>query len=107
MLIAVVQDKDSPNLTKNLNKRGIGATKLASTGGFLHSGNTTFLIGVEDDKVDEALEVIRLSCLSREEVVTPLAPMGNQPESFVPYPVTVKIGGANVFVINVDQHHQF
>jgi uncharacterized protein YaaQ len=107
MILAVVQDKDSPKLAQNLIKKGIRATKLASTGGFLHSGNTTFMIGISEERVDEVLEIIKSSCRSREQMVTPVAPMGNQLESYVPYPVSVQVGGATVFVLDVEQFAQF
>lgn len=107
MVMAVVQDKDSPRLAQNLVKKGIRATKLASTGGFLHAGNTTFMIGVSDEQMEDVLEVIRTSCRSREQVVTPMSPMGSQLESYVPYPVTVQVGGATVFVLDIERFEQF
>ncbi|MCL6516611.1 cyclic-di-AMP receptor [Alicyclobacillus sp.] len=107
MVMAVVQDKDSPRLAQNLVKAGVRATKLASTGGFLHAGNTTFMIGTEEDRLEEVLEIIRQSCRSREQVVTPMAPMGNQMESFIPYPVSVQVGGATVFVLDVERFEHF
>ncbi|WDL99014.1 cyclic-di-AMP receptor [Alicyclobacillus sp. ALC3] len=107
LILAVVQDKDSARLAQNLVKQGIRATKLASTGGFLHAGNSTFMIGTQDEQVDEVLKVIQASCRSREQVVTPMSPMGNQLESYVPYPVTVQVGGATVFVVDVAQFEQF
>lgn len=107
LILAVVQDKDSPRLAQNLVKKGIRATKLASTGGFLHAGNTTFMIGTQDEQVDDVLEIIRTSCRSRDQIVTPMSPMGNQLESYVPYPVTVQVGGATVFVVDIAQFEQF
>lgn len=107
LVIAVVQDKDSPRLAQNLVKTGIRATKLASTGGFLHAGNTTFLIGTPEERMDEVLDVIQASCKSREQVVTPMSPMGSQLESYVPYPVSVQVGGATVFVLDIEQFVQF
>ncbi|GGJ13129.1 hypothetical protein GCM10010885_23010 [Alicyclobacillus cellulosilyticus] len=107
LIIAVVQDKDSGRLAQNLVKNGVRATKLATTGGFLHAGNTTFMIGTQDERVPEVLDIIRNSCRSREQVVTPMSPMGNQLESYVPYPVTVQVGGATVFVLDIEQFEQF
>ncbi len=107
LVIAVVQDKDSPRLAQNLVKTGIRATKLASTGGFLHAGNTTFLIGTPEEQLSEVLDVIQSSCKSREQVVTPMSPMGSQLESYVPYPVSVQVGGATVFVLDIEQFVQF
>ncbi|RIV24362.1 hypothetical protein D2Q93_06955 [Alicyclobacillaceae bacterium I2511] len=107
MVVAIVQDKDSPRLARNLVKAEIRATKLASTGGFLHAGNTTFLIGTQEARIQEVLDIIQTSCRSREQVVTPMSPMGSQLESYVPYPVSVQVGGATVFVLDVAQFEQF
>ena len=51
LIVAVVQDQDSNRLSNALTKAKFRATKLASTGGFLRSGNTTFLIGTDDSLV--------------------------------------------------------
>jgi uncharacterized protein YaaQ len=106
LVMAVVQDKDSQKLSDALMKADLRATKLSSTGGFLRAGNTTFLIGVEEARVDDVLDCIRRSCRSREQLVTPLTPLGNQVESYVSYPVAVEVGGATVFVLQVDRFEQ-
>ncbi len=62
MIIAIVQDQDSQELADQLVKNNFRATKLATTGGFLRAGNTTFLCGVNDDRVDEILSVINQTC---------------------------------------------
>ncbi|ASS73526.1 hypothetical protein CIG75_00030 [Tumebacillus algifaecis] len=107
LVIAVVQDKDSNKLSQQLVKKGFGATKLASTGGFLKSGNTTFLIGVEADRVEEVMQVIKDTCESRETTITPMSNMGSASETYVPYPVTVQVGGATVFVVDVEHFAHF
>ncbi len=107
LVVAVVQDQDSSSLLNELLKNNFRATKLASTGGFLKSGNTTFLIGTEDARVDKALEVINDSCRSREQMVAPVSPMGGNADSYIPYPVEVEVGGATVFVLPIEQFHQF
>ncbi|MCE3399510.1 cyclic-di-AMP receptor, partial [Staphylococcus aureus] len=50
MIIAIVQDQDSQELSDQLVKNNFRATKLATTGGFLRAGNTTFLCGVNDER---------------------------------------------------------
>ena len=68
LIIAVVQDEDSQKLISKLMKSGYGVTKLATTGGFLRSGNTTLLIGVDNEKLDSAMGIIeigRASCRER------------------------------------------
>ncbi|WP_096203271.1 cyclic-di-AMP receptor [Bacillus sp. FJAT-45350] len=107
LIIAVVQDKDSNRLSEALVHTNYRATKLSSTGGFLKAGNTTFLIGTEDDNVSDVLEIIKDNCQSREQLVAPISPMGGNADSYVPYPVEVQIGGATVFVLPVEQFEQF
>ena len=55
MIIAIVQDDDALDLVDELTERNFRVTKLATTGGFLKSGNTTLLMGVEKEKVEEIL----------------------------------------------------
>ncbi|CAG7656264.1 cyclic-di-AMP receptor [Paenibacillus allorhizosphaerae] len=107
LVIAVVQDKDSNRLSNALIKEGFRATKLASTGGFLRAGNTTFLIGTEDDRVNEVLTVIKSNCKIREQMVTPVSPMGGTTDSYIPFPVEVQVGGAAVFVLPVERFEHF
>ena len=64
MVIAVVSDDDGVALMDALNNEGFGATKLCSTGGFLKAGNTTVLVGTEDEKVDKVLEIIKKSVIT-------------------------------------------
>lgn len=107
LIIAVVQDKDSNRLSNALVEADFRATKLASTGGFLKSGNSTFLIGVEDDQVASVLEIIKENCKAREQLVAPVSPMGGNADSYVPYPIEIQVGGATVFVVDVEQFEQF
>ncbi|NPV71114.1 MAG: hypothetical protein HPY55_10790 [Firmicutes bacterium] len=103
LIIAVVQDKDVGRLVEQLVKRGYQSTKLASTGGFLKEGNTTLLIGTQDDRVDEAIHVIEATCHSRKQLVSPVTPPSGPAEAYIPYPVEVRVGGATVFVLDVEQ----
>lgn len=107
LLVAVVQDKDSTRLSNALVQEWIRATKLASTGGFLKAGNTTFLIGVDDEKVEEVMQIIRSNCRVRDQMVTPVSPVSGSTDSYVPFPVEVQVGGAAVFVIPVDRFEHF
>lgn len=106
MIVAVIQDQDSNRLSKALVEADVRATKLASTGGFLKAGNTTFLIGIEDERIDEVLKLIKDNCQSRKKMMTPLSSMGNA-DSYVHYPVEVQVGGATVFILPVDRFEHF
>lgn len=107
LILAVIQDQDSNKLMNALVDNNFRATKLASTGGFLKSGNTTFMIGTEDIRVERALHIIKENCRARDQLVAPVSPMGGNADSYVPYPVEVEVGGATVFVLPVEQFHHF
>ena len=67
LIIAIIKDQDNDTVSRALTKKGFRVTLTASTGGFLRSGRSTLLIGVEDDQVDAALEIIRSCCKKPEK----------------------------------------
>lgn len=107
LVIAVVQDKDGNKLRDALIAQNFRATKLASTGGFLRSGNTTFLIGVEDHRLNQVLDLIKINCRAREQLMTPVVPLDGSSEPASAYPVPVQVGGATVFVVDILRFEQY
>ena len=104
LIIAIVQDEDSSRLVSNLMNEGYSVTKLATTGGFLRAGNTTLLLGVDEEKFDGAMHIIEKVCKSRKQIATsPTPTAGGVTGVYVPYPIEVMVGGATVFVLNVEQ----
>lgn len=103
MVMCVVDDIDAYSLLDALSDGGFMATKLASSGGFLRRGNTTLLIGVDDDKKEDLLELVRKICKPRKQMV-PVSPVFAMEESVIPTDVVVKMGGAVVFVLDVVEH---
>lgn len=103
LVFAVVHDEDGHKVMEELNDKGFTVTKICSTGGFLKSGNTTLLVGVDKDKVDQIIEIIKKKSKSRKQVVnTPIAPIG-MGNVFMGNPVEVVAGGATIFVIDVER----
>lgn len=103
LIIAIVQDEDASRLVSKLMTEGYGVTKLATTGGFLRAGNTTLLVGVDDEKFDGAMAVIEKICKSRKQIATAPTSMTGVNGVYSPYPIEVMVGGATVFVLSVDQ----
>ena len=101
MIMAVVSGDDSNAVSAALTKARFSVTKLATTGGFLMSGNTTFLIGVDDDKVSEVIDIIAKHSKKRKQMV-PSAGMVDV-GMYSAFPVEVTVGGAIVFVMNVER----
>lgn len=107
LIIAIVQDEDASNLISSLMNDGFSVTKLASTGGFLRSGNTTLLLGVEDAKLDTALDIVKKVCVSRKQVEVFPSPAMGAMGMYTPYPVEVTVGGATVFILEVSQFQKY
>ncbi|WP_425446834.1 cyclic-di-AMP receptor [Dethiothermospora halolimnae] len=105
LIIAIVQDDDVSELTDKLTENKFSITRLASTGGFLKSGNTTLLIGVEKERVEKVYEIIEKICRVRK-VTTTLSSMTLTGDTYVPYPMEIKVGGATVFTLDVERYEQ-
>ena len=103
LIITIVQDEDSSRLVSTLMSEGYRVTILATTGGFLRSGNTTLLVGLEDHELEGAMNVIERICKSRKQVTSSPSPVSGMTGVYVPYPIEVMVGGATVFVMNVEQ----
>lgn len=101
LVIAIVQDEDVGFLMDELIENDYRVTKFASTGGFLKSGNTTIFIGVDDDLVDDCLEIIKENCSSRTSTTT-MMNVSTPAEVYSSVPIEIQIGGATVFVVNVE-----
>jgi len=93
LLMAIVRDDHAADVTFALNSEGYSVTRISSTGGFWRHGNVTLLIGVDDDKVDAALELIDAN--AGPEVATDDAPSSHPPHR------------ATIFVLGVNQTAHF
>lgn len=103
LVFAIVQDEDAHKLMDKLMKNKFGVTKLASTGGFLRAGNTTLIIGVESVRVDEVIELIDSIAKTRKQIAT-TPPLTTWSQGvYMPYPVEVEVGGATIFVVDVEK----
>jgi uncharacterized protein YaaQ len=85
MIICILQDSDKDNVTKALNDEGYQVTVMPSTGGYFRRGNSTLMIGTDDDRVDQAIKIVKQNCKLPEEP---------------------GLKRATVFVLNVDKHEK-
>ncbi len=104
LIVAIINADDAQNVLSEITKAGFYATKLSTTGGFLRAGNLTLLMGVADEKVDELLDILREHCRKRDEF-TPVVP--SMEGGLIPaIPVKISVGGATVFVLDVEQFYK-
>ncbi len=106
-VIAIVQSDDAGALTDALREKNFQSTLISSTGGFLREGNATLLLGVEDNQIDAVIQVIKDNCNTRTQYVNPMPPVMEPGELYMPQPVEVQVGGAVVFVLNVERFEKF
>jgi uncharacterized protein YaaQ len=85
LIIAIIRDSDNEPVSQALVGGNFRVTRVASTGGFLRRGSSTLMIGTEEDRVDNAIEILR------NNLAPPSEPGSNR---------------ATLFVMNVEHFHQ-
>ena len=104
LILAIVSNDDASSVTASLTKENFSVTRLATTGGFLRAGNTTIIVGTDDDKVEACIEIIGNESKRRTEIVPSTA--SYDIGRYASFPVEVQIGGATIFVMDVEQFHK-
>lgn len=103
LVVAVVQDADAEVCCDALTGAGFVCTRIATHGSFLDVHNTTLVLGVDDAKVDEVIELLRQHARQRvaalQSALALPAPMG----PVVSANVEVEVGGATVFVLPMER----
>ncbi len=106
LVIAIVNKDDSGAVSSALNKAGHYVTKLASSGGFLRKGNVTLLIGTDEDKLDDVISIIKSEAKQRVEKMPTMNSLA-LPEVTMATMIDVVVGGATIFILNVEQFEKF
>ncbi len=104
LVFAIVNNEDGNLVLRELTKSGFSVTKMASTGGFLRSGNTTLLVGTEAENVQNAVDIIRKNSMKRKQIgYTPEPYIGIYGGDHAAYPAEIETGGATIFVVDVER----
>lgn len=103
LIIAIVHERDRQKASDALLQAGHKFTVVASTGGFLRDGNTTFLIGAADNEVDGVISSISGCCKTREQFVNQPPPDALGAGGMLLNPIKVDVGGAIMFVVDVER----
>lgn len=100
LLFAIVHREDANTVVRNLSLSGFSSTKLATTGGFLLSSNVTLMVGVADESVETVIGIIKEYSHSRKQLVA-----YDDPSTDIDTirPMEVTVGGATIFVVDVDR----
>src|SRR3954465_1404368 len=100
-IIAVVQGQDTNRVGNALRQKGIPFTTIDSTGGFLRERNITFLVGVEDERLETVMDIIAQNSQTRAEYVSSYPSAFDPPDFYMPRPIGVQVGGATVWIRDV------
>ncbi len=106
LLVAVIQGKDAEGLLERLGNRGYQATRVDSAGGFLKECNATVFVGVQERYLLDVMTIVSDTCQARTRFVNPLIPVVEPTEFYVADPVEVEVGGATVFVLDVERYER-
>lgn len=108
LIFVIVRSDNEDEVSTALNRAGFILTKLNSTGGFLRRGNVTLMLGTEDDKVGEVIEIIRNECGPRQKIKVDMPFMtGMGIPNYTTLPQEIMVGGATVFVVDIDRYEHF
>ncbi len=103
-IIAVVQGQDTGKVGQALRQKGIAFTTIDSTGGFLRERNVTFLIGVADENFEAVMDLLSANSHTRSEYVSSYPSAFDPAEFYMPRPIEVQVGGATVWVLDVERY---
>lgn len=100
LVLAIINNDDSAVAANALTAGGFFVTKLSTTGGFLQVGNTTLLIGTEEDRVTELVGILKKYCATHKKVVPTTESLGRglHKDGIAP---EITVGGATYFVLDV------
>ncbi|MBQ1318015.1 MAG: cyclic-di-AMP receptor [Solobacterium sp.] len=101
LILAIVSNDDASDVSSALTKENFYVTRLATTGGFLRAGNTTIIVGTEDERVQQCIDIIGEQSKRRTEIVPSTA--SYDVGRYSSFPVEVEIGGATIFVLDVEK----
>ena len=105
MIYAIVRNDNEDDVVTQLTQHHYSVTRLSTTGGFLRKGNTTLMIGADDEKVDEVISLIKQECGQHQKLTVNMPYIsGTTMVNYATMPMHVEVGGATLFVVNVERY---
>src|SRR3954454_5410079 len=103
-IIAVVQGQDTARVSQALRKKGIPFTTIDSTRGFLRERIPTFMMGIPDESLETVVDLLAANSHTRSEYVSSYPSAFDPAEFYMPRPIEVQVGGATVWVLDVEHY---
>lgn len=98
LLAAIINRSDVKSVTSAMSKGGYASTVIDSFGGFYNRENAVILASISNNKIQKVMDIIRQNTHSVVEDVPTDVEFGDYK-----LPSQVKVGGAIVLILNVDQ----
>lgn len=109
LLLAVIQGDDYTATVDELNRSGFYATVLSSTGGFLKKRSMTLMIGVEEERTQEVLDILKRCAGKRQQMTYSNLPMsaGGLSAAVPMMPIQMSVGGIVVFILDLNDIQKY
>ncbi|GLH60612.1 hypothetical protein PAWBP_3500 [Paulownia witches'-broom phytoplasma] len=101
LIIAIVSSHDANKVQQSLIENSFFTTRLATKGGFLKEANATFILGVKEEQVPKALEIIKAHSHKKTQMIP--NNIINEFSAYNSFPTEVSVGGATILVLDVGQ----
>jgi len=107
LIYAIIRYDNEDDVTTSLTKHKFSVTRLSTTGGFLKKGNTTLMIVTEPERVDEAIDIIKKECGHHQKITINMPYVsGSSMVHCATMPMSVDVGGATIFVVDVERYEK-
>lgn len=106
LVVAVVQDEDADELVHQIVSSNFRVTRVSSTGSLLRTGNTSLIVGVEDHDVARIVDIVKSVCKRRTQIAVPYSPALEPGLLYLAENFEVEVGGAIIFVLNVQRYER-
>ena len=106
LIFAIVQDEDADGLIDAIVNAGFRVTRIGSTGSFLRMGNTSLMMGVENNEVSRVLSIVRRTCRRRSQMAVPYSPALEPGLLYMPENFEVEVGGAVLLIHDVEHYER-
>jgi uncharacterized protein YaaQ len=101
LVFAVVQPEDLAALLRNLAAAGFEATQIEGDGATAGGGLSAVILAVDDDQIYDTVAAVRASTQRRTQRGSPLRPIGELAEFWIPGAVERSVGGASVYIVPI------
>ena len=106
LIFAIVQDEDADGLVEAIVDAGFRVTRIGTTGSFLRMGNTSLMMGVDDNDVSRVLSIVRSTCRRRSQMAVPYSPALEPGLLYMPENFEVEVGGAVLLIHDVERYER-